>query len=269
MTTANFAHRGVRSLAPENTIPAYQMALACRADGIEVDLQVTSDFQLVLFHDRTLQRTTNVAKCFPNRSADPLHSFSLAELQTLDAGSWFITRDPFGTINAGEVSATELRTFENTRIPRFSELLEFLSSNHLKLNLELKKLPRHDQLPSFIEKVFDLLKSSGITPDRLSVSSFEHEYLKKLLEYRPDFELHALIDCKITDRFLSNTPFVQIINANAKRITYKQYRKAQAKGFSINLYTVNDIKKMQEFLNWGVAGIITDYPQHLTTLVEG
>src|SRR5713101_436625 len=98
--TAVIAHRGASAYAPENTMPAFDLAVRQGAGCIEHDLQVTRDGVLVCLHDRTLERTTNVREVFPHRGRDVLergavvrrwlvHDFTLAEVRQLDAGSWF------------------------------------------------------------------------------------------------------------------------------------------------------------------------------------
>jgi glycerophosphoryl diester phosphodiesterase len=89
------AHRGASADAPEHTLAAYELALQQGADFVEPDLQMTRDAVLVCLHDTTLERTTNVAKVFPDRAREvggkktwPIAEFSLAEVQKLDAGSW-------------------------------------------------------------------------------------------------------------------------------------------------------------------------------------
>lgn len=111
------AHRGASAYAPEHTMAAYQLALEQGADFIEPDLQVTSDGHLIALHDLTLERTTNVRDAFPDRFRDEVErgqtvrhwyvsDFTLEEVQTLDAGSWF--DDEF----AGE------------RVPTFADVIE-------------------------------------------------------------------------------------------------------------------------------------------------
>jgi glycerophosphoryl diester phosphodiesterase len=92
------AHRGASGEAPEHTRAAYELALQYGADFVEPDLQMTKDGMLVCLHDATLERTTNVAQVFPNRSVEvkgkrtwPVVEFTLEEIQKLDAGSW---KDP-------------------------------------------------------------------------------------------------------------------------------------------------------------------------------
>ena len=110
------AHRGASAYAPEHTIAAYRLALEQGADFVEQDLQISKDGVLVCLHDLTLERTTNVEEVFPKRSvAGPggrpswnVSDFTLQELKTLDAGSWF---DP---------------KFKGERIPTFQEAIDLV-----------------------------------------------------------------------------------------------------------------------------------------------
>ena len=86
---AVIAHRGDSFHAPEETRPAYQLARDEGADYLELDLQRTSDGQLIALHDNNLKRTTNIKQVFPDRADDPVSTFTLAEIKQLDAGSWF------------------------------------------------------------------------------------------------------------------------------------------------------------------------------------
>ncbi|HFD40915.1 MAG TPA: glycerophosphodiester phosphodiesterase, partial [Anaerolineae bacterium] len=90
----NIAHRGARSLAPENTLVAARKALAVGADLWETDVAVTADGELILFHDDSLVRTTDAERRFPDRAPWTFTTFSLAEIRSLDAGSWFVETDP-------------------------------------------------------------------------------------------------------------------------------------------------------------------------------
>jgi glycerophosphoryl diester phosphodiesterase len=91
---AVIAHRGLSGLLPEHTLASHRAARELGVDYLEVDVQRTRDDVLVVFHDETLERTTNVAEVFPERAADPVGSFTFEELQRLDAGSWFANENP-------------------------------------------------------------------------------------------------------------------------------------------------------------------------------
>jgi len=106
------AHRGASAYAPEHTLDSYRLAIAQKADYVEQDLQITKDGVLICLHDLTLERTTNVAEIFPNRSVQEdsgrhwyAADFTLSEIKALDAGSWF---DPM---------------FRGTQVPTWQEAI--------------------------------------------------------------------------------------------------------------------------------------------------
>jgi glycerophosphoryl diester phosphodiesterase len=128
--TEVIAHRGASAYAPENTMPSFDLAVRQNAGCVEHDLQATRDGVLVCLHDRTLERTTNVRDVFPSRGQDVhergavvrrwfAHDFTLAEIQQLDAGSWFRPE------------------CAGARVPTFDELLDW-ALNRVAMLTELK-----------------------------------------------------------------------------------------------------------------------------------
>ena len=110
------AHRGASAYAPENTVPAFELAAQQGATFVEFDLQLTKDKQVVCLHDNSLERTTDVEQVFPDRARTTsagtrtwmLEDFTLAEVKRLDAGAWFDAK------------------FRGTRIPTFGETIDAL-----------------------------------------------------------------------------------------------------------------------------------------------
>lgn len=264
----NIAHRGARSLAPENTMPAFIKAWQTGAHGVETDVSVTSDGQLILFHDETFIRTTNISEIFPKRKKDPLHTFTWEEVQTLDAGSWFIEDDPFATIKSGKVTLEEQQAMINASVPLLEELLLFVKEKSLYVNIEIKHLPKAITSFPIVEKVLSMVDSVQLTPGMFCISSFNHLYLKKVAELCPDIEVNALI---------GGYPFLihnwgefefEVYNANANIIDSKQIEVALQHDCQVNLFTVNDPKDMVRFLKEGVGKIITDFPQVLAQLTD-
>jgi len=265
----NIAHRGARSLAPENTMPAFVKAWQTGAHGIETDVSVTSDGQLILFHDDNFMRTTNVSEIFPKRKEDPLHTFTWQEVQKLDAGSWFIEVDPFATIKRGEVTLEEQQAMKNTSVPLLEELLLFVKQKSLFINIEIKSLPETIATFPIVEKVLFLLDKVQLASGMFSISSFNHLYLKKIEKLRPDIEVNALIGgYPFLIHNWGNYEFA-VYNADANIIDSEQIEKALQHGCRVNLYAVNDTKAMVRFLREGVDKIITDYPQLLAQLGDG
>ncbi len=262
----NIAHRGARSLAPENTMPAFIKAWQTGAHGVETDVSVTLDGQLILFHDETFMRTTNIADIFPKRKNDPLHTFTWEEARILDAGSWFIEGDPFATIKSGKVTPEEQLIMKKASVPLLEELLLFVKEKSLYINIEIKSLPKAISNFPIVEKVLSLVDSVQLPPCMFSISSFNHLYLKKVAELCPDIEVNALIGGY---PFLTNDwgEFdFEVYNANAHIIDSKQIEIALQHGCQVNLFTVNNTRDMVRFLKEGVGKIITDFPQLLAQL---
>ncbi|TVR85843.1 MAG: hypothetical protein EA428_15175, partial [Spirochaetaceae bacterium] len=91
---AVIAHRGASIVAPESTWPAYEIARDLGSDYLEADLQRTADGHIIVFHDQTLGRTSNVQEVYPDRADAEIGEFTLQELRQLDFGSWFNERFP-------------------------------------------------------------------------------------------------------------------------------------------------------------------------------
>ena len=139
---AIIAHRGARSLAPENTLAAARKAHAVGADLWETDVAVTADDRLVLMHDDSMMRTTDVADKFPDRVPAPFSTYTLAEIRSLDAGASFERDDPFGQVAAGAVEHSELLAFIGEMVPTLREAFELTLELDWFLNLELKAQPK-------------------------------------------------------------------------------------------------------------------------------
>ncbi|HOO90043.1 MAG TPA: glycerophosphodiester phosphodiesterase family protein [Syntrophales bacterium] len=266
--TLIIAHRGARSLAPENTLAAARKALDVGADLWETDVSVTNDGELILFHDESLVRTTNVKERFPNRDPWRGNTFTLEELRSLDAGSWFTTADPFGRIAMGEVSQEDLSAYRNEKIPTLSEALRFTRDASFCVNLELKRLsPPMENFP-MVERVLASIEDAGIDHGRVIVSSFHHEWLREVQIRNPSLAIQALIGYSETDPLDWGGLEFATYNARSTLIDENQVRVITEKGISINLFTVNDEDEMLRFTKAGVTGLITDFPQRAFRLLR-
>lgn len=173
------AHRGASAYAPENTLPAYRLAIEQGADYVEQDLQITRDGVLVCLHDVTLERTTDAARVYPQRGRAvdaagetarrwPVADFTLEEVRRLDAGAWFSEK------------------FRGTRIPTWEEAIEAVRGKAgLYPELKAPELYAKQGLP-MEELVWETLRRNGLhepgadprTP--VILQSFSAEALKKL-----------------------------------------------------------------------------------------
>lgn len=132
------AHRGARGHAPENTLTAAALGYAVQADLWELDANYTKDGKLVVMHDDTLVRTTDVETAFPGRPSYRVCDFTLDEIKSLDAGSWYAGRDQFGRVAAGEIDADTLKSFDGLTVPTLEEALAFTKDNGWYVNVEIK-----------------------------------------------------------------------------------------------------------------------------------
>ena len=262
----NIAHRGARSLAPENTLLAARRGLEAGADLWETDLAVTRDEQLILFHDDLLLRTTDVKRRYPDRAGDPFTTFSLEEIRSLDAGSWFVEADPHGQIASGAVSEAAQAACRGIRVPTLEEALVFTMDAGWKLNLELKFLPAPMADFPVVPHVLALIDRVGIGPDQVLISSFKHAWLEEIRTRRPELEIQALLGY-FTDRPLDWGPLAfRTYNVRHTLIRDEDIVLRKEQGYSINLFTVNDAADMRRFMDLGADGIITDFPQRLALL---
>lgn len=159
----NFAHRGAAGYYPENTMLAFAKALELGATGIETDVQMTRDGELVLIHDETLQRTAGTPEW--------VKDLTLAEIKQREAGSWF--REEF----AGE------------RIPTLEELLDLVRNTDTIVNLELKT--GVVLYPGIEQKVLDTVRRFGLS-ERIIISSFNHYSLVECKKLAPDIRTGIL-----------------------------------------------------------------------------
>jgi len=258
------AHRGARSLAPENTMLAARKALELGADLWETDISVSADGQLVLIHDDSLVRTTNVKKLYPDRDPWTVTTFTLSELRNLDAGSWFADTDPFGQIKSGKLSRVDQAACRGEKIPTLREALAFTQSAGWRVNLELKRLPPPMETFPVVERVLGLIDELRIDAERLVISSFNHHWLRAVQTLRPDIRVEALIGFSETDPLDWGALEFPVYNARSTLITGNEIRRLLRKGIRVNVFTVNDRAKISQFIAAGAAGIITDFPQWMT-----
>lgn len=230
------AHRGLSADAPENTLYAFSDAISVGADFIELDVQQTRDGVLVVMHDSNLKRTTGVNK--------DIWDVDYADIQNLDAGSWF---DP---------------AYANARIPTLEETLQFVDKR-AKLNIEIK--PTKHGSDTLEQDVAELITRYQYT-DACYVTSFSYGSLKKVKEANPEIRTGYLMSVaygqfyslKYADAFSLNKVFVtsQVVNA-----AYQQ-------GKQIFAWTVNGMSEVRSLCNLHVDSIITDDPVMVQNVIS-
>lgn len=262
------AHRGARALAPENTMLAVRLAFESGADFWELDVQKTTDGALVVFHDDFLERTTDAAERFPERSPWSIYDFTLEELRSLDAGAWFMRKDPHGSIAKGDVPPENQKQMQGQRIPTLQEALEYSRACGLPFNLEIK-----DQLNTpgdlrIVSEVHAALVEAGVR-DMALVSSFNHDYLRELRRVDPALPLGALVEDshpEDLERYLDELG-VCCYHPDYEITSLELVRDLTGRGIKVSPYTVNDMDRARELLDAGCYSIITDFPHTLRKLL--
>lgn len=254
----NIAHRGARGHAAENTLPAFELGAKLGAHMFELDVHLTADGQVVVHHDDELLRCTDAAARFPGRASYFVSDFSLRELQSLDAGSWF------GGAHAA--------------VPTLEEVLALAKALGRFVNVELKTIPR--MYRQLVARVFSCVDHCDMR-DRVLISSFDHQ---SLLDVRAHCERVATgVLC--SGRLARLPEYLELLDADAYHpscssdcdsmglhaadggLDTRTISSLRAAGKHINVWTCNDPVHMQRLLAAGVTGIITDYPDRLAPLL--
>lgn len=243
--TKIIAHRGSKGTHPENTIAAFEEAIACGADGIELDVHLTKDSHLVVIHDEAIDRTTN--------GTGQVDSYTLAEIQKFDAGSWFAPE------------------FSDAIIPSFFDVLTLLKEKEYTglLNIEIKT-DEKDYL-GIEEKVHGLMESST-WPFTYMFSSFNITTLEKMHALAPSIAKAYIMgtSAKKIKKGLG-TDFVDSLHP---KVTWVRAQGSSTKKYlkHIRPWTVNEIADIQLCIQLGLAGIHTDFPRkalRYRNLMEG
>ncbi|MEU5876283.1 glycerophosphodiester phosphodiesterase family protein [Spirillospora sp. NPDC047279] len=244
---ANVAHRGASAAAPENTLAAFRLARTKRATLFELDVQETKDHRLVLMHDTTLARTTNVESVFPRRSPWRVRDFTLAEIRRLDAGSWFASR------------------YRGERVPALGDALRTMQSSGLGLLLEVKKPSYYPGIERRI--VAELRRNPAwLRPDpnerRLIVQSFDVASMRRFHRLLPNVPV-GLIGKQPTSQIPALSKWADQINPPYASLTASYVKTVHKYRMESFVYTIDNPAKMRTALKLGVDGIITNKPDVL------
>lgn len=263
------AHRGARSVAPENTLMAARKGFELKADLWELDVALTSDGEMVVIHDDTLKRTSNVRDLFPLREPWQVHTFSLADLKTLDFGSFFVKNDPFGQIRANNVTPADLEKMTGLKIPTLREALNLTKELKWQVNVELKDLSGLDGDAHIAESVVALINELEMAKSVI-ISSFNHSYIFRVKAANASIRTAALVEKPVSDPLLLLQDLdAQAYNPGIKEFSeFDQIGKIRQAGFDVYIWTVNDAETMRSLINAGVSGIFTDFPQLMVEVLK-
>ncbi len=258
------AHRGASYYAPEATAPSFMLARDLGADYMELDVQRTRDGAIVAFHDDTPLRTTNAADLFPGRENNYITSFTLKELKSLDAGSWFNKKFP----------ERARREFKGAKILTLEEVIAVAKGGKRTAGLYIEtKEPKRS--PGIERQVVDLLMKTGwmgeagmrgtkSVPVRVIFQSFDIDSLAILKNLAPNVPRVYLIDEKMEkesgwDGLLDRAAG---LGAGIGPVGYLGYPgnigKAHRRGMCVHIYTINVKWQMRLFSFFGADGFFTD-----------
>lgn len=233
------AHRGYSGKAPENTMAAFELALAAGADGLELDVHITKDGRVVVIHDHTLERTTNGQGVVEDHTYD--------ELATLDAGRWF-----------GE-------EFKGERLPTLEEVCQLVKGSDKIFNVELKAGVHFQALT---ERVAELIVQFDLIPNTI-VSSFNHYALAYMQQVNPNIRTGILYAAGL----YAPWEYAKQVGATALHPHHESIapfivQEAQKHGFMVNPYTVDDPQDVRRMQEAGVDSIITNEVTRVKELLK-
>ncbi len=229
-------HRGACGYAPENTIESIKTAAEMGCKWVEFDVKLTRDNVPVLFHDETLERTTN--------GSGNMADISWEDLQSLDAGSWFAD------------------SFAGAPVPSLEDALDTILNLGLGINLEIKPCPGREVETA--EAALDVLSRVWDDGDKLLISSFQHVSLEVAKEMAPEWHRGLLMKEQDTEwKEMAEYLKVSTININGRKTSRDAVEDYIDAGYGVLAYTINDAALARNLYAWGVDGVFTDVPDVL------
>lgn len=240
MRTKVWAHRGASAYAPENTLEAFELAIKQKADGIELDIQMTKDGKLAVIHDETIDRTCDGTGYIKDFTMEELKRFHCSKIHP-----------EFGT----------------SVIPELIEVLELVKPFDLTVNIELKTgVFRYKGIE---KETLAQVKKAGLE-GRVIYSSFHHPSIVKVKKLNPKARTGLLF----SDGFINVPGYAKLIGADALHPSLNHLRskklmkEAGKKKLPLHVWTVNDKNMMEYLAEQGIEAIITNYPDIAKEIVE-
>ena len=252
------SHRGASAYAPENTLASIDKAAAMGFRWVENDVQRTKDGRLVVLHDASLARTTDVEQVYPGRAPWNVKDFTAAEIARLDAGSWFGSQ------------------YKGTRVPTLNQYMNRVSHNHQKLVLEIKN---PELYPGIERQTLKLLSNDGwLDPahlkSRLVVQSFSADSVRTVHDLRPGIKT-AFLGTPSVAQLHEYARFADQINSSYTTISSGYVAALHAfdgphgRPVEIFTWTVNDADSARRVAHYDVDGVITNKPDVVREALQG
>lgn len=227
-----FAHRGANSFAPENSLQAFEEALKIDCDGVEMDVRCTGSGDLVIFHDRSLQRMTG--------GNGNIQQMNLAQIR-----SYYLAGNP------------------KYKIPTLEEALDLIQNKAI-INLEVKR--EFARSNGYEEKIIKILNDFKLM-ENIIISSFNPLVLKKFALKAPYLHL-GFIYRNRTQKLMTLGTSLRSLHINFRTLSKRYLNAMQAKGYKIFPWTVDRLNDMKQLVEMGVDGIITNRPEVYLEMVR-
>jgi len=266
------AHRGASGLAPENTLAALKMAPGLGADGIEIDVQLSSDGKAHVIHDLRVNRTTD--------GAGRVASLTSQQLAGLDAGGWFDRRlavrprTRAASAHAASLVKGFTGSFSGEPVPTLESALALLSEAGLsRLYIELKGPPGSSKT-ALLDQVLGLVAQFHLER-AVTLLSFDHQIVKRARELAPELQTAATFP--VARRALTTAK--AIINSAERAgateaalhfglVTRRMVGALHERGLFVSAWTANNKIIMRRLINCGVDAIMTNFPHRLARVLE-
>ena len=234
------AHRGASAYAPENTLAAFNRAEVLGAGCIEFDVRLNAEGELFVFHDESLERTTNGRGFLVKTTSE--------QLRQLDSGSWFSAQ------------------FKGEPVLSFKDALLWFSTRSVKANIEIKAPANHIEQTTLavLREINRHWPNSKPLP---LVSSFQIEALRLGAQLMPDLPQALLLSTWRDDCVLVAKEFGCVgINLSRSIVTQERVKRLKDADFIVCVYTVNRRRDARRYLQWGVDAVFSNYPDLLIKL---
>lgn len=234
-----YAHRGASGYAPENTLRAFDLAADMHADGVELDVQLTRDRQLVVIHDETIDRVTD--------------------------GTGFVADYTYEELLKHPVTMHTPGVSEP--IPLLKDVLALLKRRGLKVNIELKNSDNF--YPGMEEICLEQVAAAGMEEDTL-YSSFNHYSLLHVKELAPDAPCGLLYHATLVEpwRYAASLGVNALHPHFTELYIADEVKKSHALHIEVNPWTVNTEEELKKMIAAGADRIITNYPDRARKLLD-
>ena len=237
--TKIFAHRGASGYAPENTLPAFAMAEKQGADGIELDVQLTKDGELVVIHDEKIDRTST-GKGF-------VRDYTLSELRKMSF-------------------CNHMELYSGVKIPTLEEVLDLVRPGNMTVNIELKT--GIFWYPGIEEKTLQVVKDAKME-ERVIYSSFNHYSIMRMKAIDPSVKCGFLEESWILGAGAYTKSYgVECWHPLYKTLTEETVKELKDNGIEINAWTVNEPDAVQSMIDLGIDSVINNYPDMVNQIIK-